>query len=300
MRFVSIVVLSFTMVVAPKDAVAKLRVVATLPDFAAIAQDLGGERVDVEALLKGTQDPHFADARPSMILAVNRADLLILIGLSLEAGWLPVLMTQSRNPNIQIGAQGYLDASQFITPKEVPARADRAMGDVHSGGNPHFYTAPEELFRVAQAIEQKLIELDPDGRNYFEKRWHEFSDKYSTKSAEWKTRLAPYAGTRVVVYHQSWVYMLDWMGFVRVGALEPKPGVSPSPRHVSQLLGQVKSQGVKFVFQEVYFPTSLSRVFANKAGAKLLVLPSMVGGAPDVMTIWDKFDRIVDEIVGRK
>ncbi len=278
-------------------ALAKLNVVTTLPDFAAIAAELGGERVEATALLKGTQDPHYADAKPSMILQVNRADLLVVIGLSLEAGWLPVLITQSRNAAIQVGSRGYLDASQFIAPKEVPVQLDRAMGDVHSGGNPHYYTSPVELFRIAEAMAGKLVELDPAGQSYFAARWAAFAERYRAKEAEWQRRLAPLRGTRVVVYHQSWIYLLDWLGFVRAGALEPKPGISPSPAHVSQLLNQVKAQQVKLVMQEIYHPTNLSRLFAEKAGARLLVLPSMVGAEPGLETIWQKFDRITDLIL---
>jgi zinc/manganese transport system substrate-binding protein len=279
-------------------AQAKLRVVTTLPDFASIASELGGDRVETHALLKGTQDPHYADAKPSMILKVNRAHLLIVIGLGLEVGWLPVLMTQARNSAIQVGAPGYLDGSQHISPKEIPARVDRAMGDVHSGGNPHYYTSPEELFRVARAIHHKLIELDPDGKKTYDSRWEAFSKRYQTRSAQWHRRISPLKGTRVVVYHRSWVYLIDWLGFKRVGALEPKPGLSPSLAHVRRLLGRGgsgpgKKDGVELVFQEVYHPTHLSRLFAQKAGARLVIVPSMVGAEPSIATIWDKFDRIV-------
>jgi zinc/manganese transport system substrate-binding protein len=281
----------------PSPAVAKLNVVTTLPDFAALATELGGDRVEAHALLKGTQDPHFADAKPSMILEVNRAELLVIIGLDLEAGWLPVLMTQARNDAIQIGAPGYLDASQFIVAKEVPTKLDRAMGDVHAGGNPHYYTSPDQLFLVAQAIHKKLLELDAEGRATYDERWAAFEKQYRAKTAVWQKRLAPYRGTQVVVYHQSWIYLLDWMDFVRAGALEPKPGISPSPSHVSQLLARVKAHDVQLVFQEIYHPTNLSRLFAQKAGAKLLILPSMVGAQPGIETIWQKFDRIVDLVL---
>ncbi len=293
-----LLVLGVLGVAAPASA--KLNVVTTLPDFAAIAQELGGERVNAEALLRGTQDPHFADAKPALIVKVNRADMLVNIGLGLEAGWLPVLMTQARNANIQVGAPGYLDGSQFVTAKEVPVKADRAMGDVHSGGNPHYYTAPDELFRVAQAISAKLVELDPEGRTYYQERWQAFATKYEQKVREWQAKLAPLRGTKVIVYHQSWTYFLDWAGLVEVGALEPKPGVSPSPSHVSRLFNQVKDQKVRFVLQEVYHPTSLSETFANKAGATLVVLPSMVGAADGIVTIWDKFDRIVNQLTTTK
>jgi zinc/manganese transport system substrate-binding protein len=284
-----------TLVTGP--AAAELRVVSTVPDFATIAAELGGDRVSTETLVQGTQDPHFADARPSLILKVNRADLLIVVGMGLEVGWLPVLMTQARNEKIQTGAKGYLDASQFIHPKAVVANVDRSMGDVHGGGNPHFYNSPAELYAVAKAIRDRLKTLDPEGAATYDKRWAAFDKRYAQKTAEWRNKIAPFKGTNVVVYHESWIYLIDWLGFEQAGALEPKPGVSPSPAHVGRLLNEVKSRNVKLVFQEVYHPTSLSKLFADKAGAKLLVLPSMVGGAKGVDTIWDKFDTIIAMIV---
>ena len=274
-------------------AQAKLRVVGTLPDFAAIASELGGDRVEADSLIQGTEDPHFVDAKPSHVLRVNKADLLICIGLGLESGWLPVLLTQARNGNVQVGARGYLDASQFVQAKDVPAKADRAMGDVHGGGNPHYYTSPPEMLRVSEAIYRKLVELDPAGRAEYDARWQAFSKKYKEKMAAWKAALTPFAGTKVVEYHKSWVYLLDWMGFTSVGALEPKPGIPPSPGHVTELLGQVRNQNVRFVFREIYHADSLSQVFASKAGARLLDLPTMVGAEPGIKTIWDKWDRVV-------
>lgn len=282
---------------APAEA--KVRVVGTLPDFAAIATELGGDRVEAESLIQGTEDPHFVDPKPSHILRVNRADLLISIGLGLESGWLPVLLTQARNGNVQVGASGYLDASQFVQAKEVPVKADRAMGDVHGGGNPHYYVSPPEMFKVSEAIYRKLVQLDPDGRAEYDKRWQAFSKKYQEKMAAWKAALAPLAGSKVVEYHKSWIYVLDWLGFTSVGALEPKPGIPPSPSHVTQLLMQVKDQGVRFVFREVYHSDSLSEVFAKKAGAKLLDLPTMVGAEPGIKTIWDKWDRVVQMLTAK-
>ncbi len=287
---------ALTLSLVPGLANAKLHVVGTLPDFADIATELGGDRVEAEALILGTEDPHFVDAKPSHVLRVNRADLLICIGLGLEGGWLPVLLTQSRNDKVQVGAAGYLDASAHIVAKDVPSRADRAMGDVHGGGNPHYYTSPPEMLRVAHAIHDKLVELDPDGRGSYDERWRMFEEKFREREAAWKSALAPLVGTKVVVYHKSWVYLLDWLAFVEVGALEPKPGIPPSPSHVAALLGVVKDQHVRFVFQEIYHPDRLSKLFAEKAGAKLLVLPSMVGAAPGIKTVWDKWDRIVAEV----
>jgi zinc/manganese transport system substrate-binding protein len=273
---------------------AELRVVSTLPDFAALAAELGGERVQAESLIRGTQDPHYVDAKPSFIVKVNRADLLIVIGLGLEAGWLPVLLTQARNGAVQPGGRGYLDASQVVTVREVPINPDRSMGDVHGGGNPHYYTSPAELYRVARAIHQRLLELDPDGAAVYQRRWQAFDEKYAARTTAWKRALAPLAGERVVVYHLSWIYLLRWAGLERAGALEPKPGIPPSAGQVTRLLARVRQRGVRYVLQEIYHPSRLSRVFAAKAGAELKILPSMVGAAPGIDTVWDKFDRIVE------
>jgi zinc/manganese transport system substrate-binding protein len=280
-------------------AEAKLRVVGTLPDFAVIASELGGDRVTTESLIAGTEDPHFVDAKPSHVLRVHNADLLVCIGMGLESGWLPVLLTQARNGKVQVGAPGYLDASRFVRAKDVPVNVDRAMGDVHGGGNPHYYASPPEMLAVSEAIYRRLVELDPAGRADYERRWQAFSAKYQQKMAAWKAALAPLAGSKVVEYHRSWVYLLDWMGFVSVGALEPKPGIPPSAAHVAALLMQTRNQSVRFVFREAYHSDRLSQVFATKARARLLDLPTMVGAEPGITTLWDKWDRIVARLTAK-
>lgn len=294
-RAITLVVL-FVVSIFPEAGRSELRVVSTLPDFASMARELGGERVLAESLIYGTQDPHYVDAKPSYILKVNRADLLIVIGLGLEAGWLPVLLTQSRNPAVQAGSAGYMDASEYVKLKEAPAVVSRDMGDVHGGGNPHYYTSPQELHAVARAIHERLVELDPAGKEYYQDRWDEFDSKYREKLSEWESALDPCRGSKVVVYHQSWIYLLDWAGFERVGALEPKPGIPPNPAHVSSLLQKSEAVGAEYVFQEIYHPTRTARLFAEKVGARHIVLPSMVGAEKDIDTIWDKFDRIVELI----
>jgi len=282
----------------PAGVQATLRVVGTLPDFASLARELGGERVEAEALIQGTEDPHFVDAKPSHVVRLHRADLLVCIGLGREAGWLPVLLTQSRNPRIQPGAAGYLDASSLVTPLEVPVKPDRAMGDVHGGGNPHYYTSPVELLAVARGISSRLAELDPAGRDHYARRWRDFEARYRAQLDLWAQQLLPLRGTKIVEYHKSWVYLVQWLGFVSVGALEPVPGVPPSPGHVARLLQQVQGQGIRFLFQEIYHQDNLSRVFASKSGARQLVLPSMVGAAPGTDTVLEKFGRIVQLIQG--
>lgn len=286
--------LTLAILLAPSLTTAKLRIVGTLPDFAAIATEIGGDRVHAESLIKGTQDPHYVDARPSMILRVNRADLLVCIGMGLEDGWLPVLLTQARNADIQIGQSGYLDASSVIRPLDVPVNPDRAMGDVHGAGNPHYFTSPLEMLQVARAIYGRLVQLDPEGRDHYTAGWKAFEKKYQAKMAAWKSRLAPIKGSRVIVYHESWIYLLEWAGLKKMGALEPLPGIPPNPSHVTRVLNRVREMDVGFVMQEVYHPTSLSKIFARKARSRLVILPSMVGAQPGIETLEDKFDRIVD------
>ncbi len=282
----------------PMPAAAVLRVVGTLPDFASLAAELGGDRVETEALIQGTEDPHFVDAKPSHVVRMHRADLLVCVGMGLESGWLPVLLTQSRNGAIQPGGPGYLDASQFITPRDVPVELSRAMGDVHGGGNPHYYNGPVEMLAVARAIHERIVQLDPAGKATYEALWQAFHARYQQKMTEWRGRLAPLQGAKVVEYHKSWAYLIDWLGFVSVGALEPVPGVPPSPGHVARLLQQVQGEKVQFLFQEVYHQDNLSKVFAKKSGARQMILPSMVGASPEIRTEIEKFDAIVRALAG--
>lgn len=289
--------LTLTTAMVPAPSQAKIRVVGTLPDFAAIASEIGGDRVEATSLIEGTQDPHFVDARPSMVVTMNRADLLVCIGMGLEDGWLPVLMTQARNRRILKGKPGWLDASTLISPMEVIANPDRSMGDVHGQGNPHYYTSPREMHKVARGIYERLVELDPAGTEQYERGWKDFSDRWRLREAEWLAALAPLKGTKVVVYHKSWIYLLNWAGLIEEAALEPVPGIPPGPAHVTRLLKSVRKQKIRFVIQEIYHPTSLSKVFASKAGARLLILPSMVGAEKNLRTIREKFDRIIELLV---
>ena len=268
----------------PSQGWAKVRVVATLPDFAQLAEELGGERVETQALILGTEDAHFVEPKPSHVVRLNQADMVILIGLELEIGWLPTLLTQSRNTKLQPGSVGYFDASTAITPKEVPLNVDRSMGDLHPGGNPHYYTSPVEMKLVAEALSARLMKMDPEGKSVYESRLQAFRAKHARKMKEWSEAAASLKGQNVVQFHKSWVYLLDWLGMKAVGDLEPKPGIPPSAGHVTKLLRLVQNQDVKFVLQTVYESRRLSKVFASKSGAKLLVMPSMVGSYPEVKT----------------
>ena len=275
-------------------ALAKVQVVVTIPDYGDLAKQVGGDHVKVTALLKPTQDPHFADATPSHLVALSRADLLVYTGMELESGWLPPLINNARNAKIANGAPGHLDVSTVIKALGIKkGMVDRAFGDIHPGGNPHFWTDPRNGLSIASEITRRLSEIDPENRENYEKGFAVFKQSLESKIAQWQEKLAPLKGTKVVVYHESWDYFLDWIGFEQAGTLEPKPGVPPSPGHVAKLIRQVKEKNVRLILQESFYPTNLSKVFADKTGAQLLVMPTMVGALPGT----DSYIELIDTMV---
>jgi zinc/manganese transport system substrate-binding protein len=278
--------------VSPASAV--VRVVSTIPDFSAIAKEVGGQLVETEALVKPTQDPHFVDAKPSLVVKLNRAHLLLVTGMDLERGWLPPLVTGARNSRIQKGSEGYLDCSTLIAPKEVKT-PDRAQGDVHPNGNPHYWIDPRNGILLARGIAERLMMIDPQNRASYMARRDRFIDRLEEKIADWAAKLTSLSGGKVVVYHESWVYFLDWAELRQAGALEPKPGIPPKPSHVAELLNRARDQEILFVLQESYYPTRVSQLYADKAGARLKVLPTMVGAAGTTDYI-DLVNRLVEEL----
>ena len=261
---------------APAAAMAKVKVVASLPDLAAIAREVGGTDVEVTSLALPTQDPHFVDARPSLALPLNRADLLVFNGLELEVGWLPNLVGNARNARIQSGGAGYLDASTVIAVKEAPKeRIDRSMGDIHPGGNPHYMLDPLNGARVGGAIARRLAALDPEHATGYTLREQAFRASAGLLAAEEARRFAalPAARRQVVTYHKSLVYLLDWLHVSEVDTLEPKPGIPPSPVHMAEVLGRMRSAGAHVIVQEDYYPATTGQQLAEKVPARLVVIP---------------------------
>lgn len=269
---------ALSILLTPSVALADLDVVATTPDLAAVAKEIGGDHVEVTALALPTQDPHFVDARPHLALALARADLLIAVGLGLEAGWLPTLQTGARNGDIQRGARGFLEASTLVGLLDVPTeRVDRSMGDVHPGGNPHFMYDPRRVARVARGIARKMGELDPENRQAYESNASAFVARVDRERARWERELAPLRGQAVVPYHRSMSYLADWLGLELVEHLEPRPGIAPNPRHVARVLAAARSRHARMILQESFYPTSTSRLVAEQSGAPLVVIPSGPG-----------------------
>jgi zinc/manganese transport system substrate-binding protein len=287
-------VLAFSMlatVAVSRPAAAALQVVTTTADLGALAQEIGGDRITVTALAKGYQDPHFVDPKPSFILAVSRADLLIVIGRELEIGWLPPLINSSRNAKIQPGGRGYLDASMNVKILEIPTgQITRAMGDVHPSGNPHYWLEPENGRRIAQAIRDKLSELSPADRAYFAQRYGDFNARLAEAEKRWTAAMAPYKGVKIVTYHRSWPNFMEHFGLDVIGYVEPKPGVPPSPTHTLELIAEMKSEGAKIIIVEPYFDLKTAQSIANQVGGKVLVLAPSVGGVKEASDYIKLFD----------
>jgi len=264
---------------APGAAAKKLNVVTSTTDMAALAQEVGGDKISVESLAKGYQDPHFVEAKPSFLLKLRHADLLISVGLQLEIGWLPPLITQCGNGRIQPGAGGYLDASQFAQILDIPTGPiSRALGDVHPLGNPHYWLDPDNGRRIAKGIAAKLSEMDPADQAYFQQRLADFEKRLSEAEKRWEAQMAPFRGRKIVTYHNSWPNFAHHYGLDVVGYVEPRPGIPPTPGHTFQLIQMMKRENVKVLIMEPYFDSKTPNSIGAATGAKVLVLMPSVGG----------------------
>ena len=279
-------------------AAAPLKVVATTQDLAALAREVGGDRVAVEAIAMGYQDPHFVEAKPSFILKFSRADLLIVVGRELEIGWLPPLINNSRNSKIQVGAPGYLDPSAGVKILEIPSgQLTRAMGDVHPSGNPHYWLDPGNGRAIARAIRDRLTQLDPAGKATFAQRYDDFDKRLAVAERRWDAAMAPYKGTKVVTYHRSWPNFTDRFGLNTIGYVEPKPGVPPSPAHTIDLIAEMKRQQIKVIIIEPYFDSKTPKQIAAQTGATVLTMAPSVGGMPGTEDYIKLFDYNINLLV---
>jgi zinc/manganese transport system substrate-binding protein len=290
-------------VFSPSRADAKLRVVASIETLADLAREVGGGRIDVESLARGYQDPHFVQAKPSLVLTLNRADALLYVGLDLEVGWLPPLVQQSRNSKIQTGQAGNIDCASAIAVRDIPnipADQLRAMGDVHPMGNPHYWIPPDNALAIVRMLAKRFTALDPAGGPEFEKRAGDFTARLRNRIVEWAKRAAPLRGEKLVTYHKSWSYVATWLGLVEVGYIEPKPGIPPTANHTAQLIQLMKQQGVKLIVLESFYPSSLANIIGREAGARVLSLPSDVGASPTIRAYSDLVDAIVSALTAAK
>jgi zinc/manganese transport system substrate-binding protein len=283
---------------AAPAAAQKLNVMTTTEDLASIATAVGGDRLTVDTIARGYQDPHFVEAKPSFILKLQRADLLIVVGRELEVGWLPPLVNQSRNTKIQPGGAGYLDASLQARILDIPqGQVTRAMGDVHPLGNPHYWLDPDNGKIIAAAIAAKLGSLRPSDKGYFDQQLAAFNARVDAGRQRWLSAMAPYKGLKVVTYHRSYTNLADRFGLDVIGYVEPRPGIPPTPQHTLDLINEMKRQSVKVILVEPYFDLKTPNSIARSTGAQVVVLPPSVGGVKAITDYVGLFDYDVNLLV---
>jgi zinc/manganese transport system substrate-binding protein len=283
--------LVFAAFVPTASADSKIQIMTATTDLAALAEEVGGDKVAVESIARGYQDPHFVEAKPSFLLKLRHADLLIVVGLELEIGWLPPLITQSTNPKIQVGAPGYFDASRFARILEIPTGVvTRAEGDVHPLGNPHYWLDPENGLRIAKGIQTKLSEMRPNDAAYFAQRYQDFEQRIKQADEKWLAEMKPYAGRKIVTYHRSWPNFAEHFHLDVVGYVEPRPGIPPSPQHTVELISLMKRDGVKVIGVEPYFDLKTPNAVARDTGGKVVVLTPSVGGEKEITDYFKLFD----------
>jgi len=281
--------------ILPLSAYAKVRIVTTTQDLSAIAQAIGGDAVDIYSLTPGTRDPHFAQAKPSMIRRVFRADLLLLIGAEMEIGWLPSLLQSARNGKVLPGNLGYLDLSLSVPLLGKPkGPVSRDMGDVHVQGNPHYWLNPNNGLLIAKAIAQRLSEIDENNAAIYQKNLNDFRVKLTNKIAHWKLSLSSLKTQPVIAYHTSFIYLADIFGFRIVNQVEPKPGISPTASHLNKLVSQINRNKIKLLIIEPYYERKSADYLKKKTGIQIVVLPQSVGAIDTIKNYFDLFDGIVD------
>ncbi|HVN48439.1 MAG TPA: zinc ABC transporter substrate-binding protein [Bacteroidota bacterium] len=271
----------------------KLHVVGTYGYINDIVQRIGKDRVETIALARGDYNPHIIIPKPSYIAKVRNADLLIINGGQLEIGWLPQIIKQANNGAVQPGERGFLDLSQSIHLIDVPTSVSRELGDVHPEGNPHFFTDPENIPLIANAITARLSELDPSNKSFYEANNKELYGYWQQKMNEWNEKLKPLKGEKIVEYHKIFDYFLHRFGFTIVGTIEPLPGIPPTTKHIADVEQLIQREGVKFILQDVYNPQDASVYLSKKLNVKMIVLPHDVGAVKEADNVFSVFDEIV-------
>ncbi len=274
-----------------------IKVVTTTMDTRSIAEMIGGNKVSVQNIATGYQNPHFVDPKPSYIISISNADLFVTIGLDLETGWSPQLLASSRNPKIQKGSPGYVDASETVGLLQVPSSLNRGEGDIHIYGNPHYWLDPMNGKVIARNIANGLERIDPVGKAYYEANLAAFYVRIDTKLKEWEAKMAPYKGSKIIAYHNEWVYFERRFGLQIVDFMEPKPGIPPSPSQLVKVINEVTANKIKVIISSPYFTTSSSDVVAKQTGVKELTLATSTGAFPSIKNYFDLFDYDIDQLV---
>ncbi len=294
-RFITYALLLMTL---PVIAEAKLRVFACEPEWAALASEIGKDLIETHSATTALQDPHYIQARPSLIAKVRRADLVVCSGSQLEIGWLPVLLNKANNPKVLPGNAGYLETSSLVRRLEVPASVDRSQGDMHPQGNPHVQMNPHNISQIASALAQRLAQLDSKHADAYQSGLQDFLQRWNRATGEWEVRAKPLAGKRVIPHHKSWAYLEDWLHLQEVANLEPVPGIPPTAGHLSTLLTQFGNAGADFIIRAPFQNDKASKWLSERTGIPALMLPLTVGGSEGARDLFSFFDDILDRLLG--
>jgi zinc/manganese transport system substrate-binding protein len=281
----------------PLAARADLDVFACEPEWAALAEEIGGELVEAESATTALQDPHYVQARPSLIADVRRADLVVCSGAQLEIGWLPALLRKANNRNVLPGSPGYFEASLFVERLGATGSADRAEGDIHPQGNPHVQTNPHNLALIARALADRMAELDAENAARYRRGFEAFDTRLKEAIARWEAKAAPLAGMRVITHHKSWIYLEDWLGLTEVANLEPIPGLPPTTGHLSQLVSRFGDGGADVIIRSPYQDARASEWLSQRTGIPAIVLPLTVGGTEEATDLFALYENIIDRLL---
>jgi zinc/manganese transport system substrate-binding protein len=289
--------LALSLAVLSSPVYAALNVFACEPEWGALAQELGGDKLSVVSATTAKQDPHRIEARPSLIARIRNADLLICSGSELEVGWLPLLLTQSGNDRIQPGSPGFIEASQYVVKLEVPKVVDRSLGDIHPAGNPHVHLDPRNIAKVAEVMTSRLSEIDHANEAFYKARAESFGKRWQEAIQSWQKKAAPLKGMPIVVYHKDMSYFINWAGMREAGSLEPKPGIPPTPTHLAELVERMKRAPAKVVVYSAYNDPRAAEFLSQRANIPNVMLPFTVGGTPKAKDLFGLFDDTIDRLL---
>lgn len=286
------------LLLAPLTAHANLNIFACEPEWAALARELGGGKVEVSSATNALQDPHYLQARPSLIAKVGRADLIVCSGAQLEIGWLPMLLRKGNNPDVMPGSPGFLDASEYVKRLDVSADYDRSRGDVHPQGNPHIQTNPHNILLVAAAMTERMVELDHANQGLYQQNLADFSQRWTSAIANWEKRATVLRGKTVITHHKSWVYLEAWLGLIQVATLEPVSGIPPTASHLGSLLDRFGDKGADYIIRAPFQSEKPSEWLSQRTGIPAVLLPLTVGGSDEATNLFTWFDDIINRLLG--
>jgi zinc/manganese transport system substrate-binding protein len=289
--------LMFTLGLFSSTAYANLRVFACEPEWAAVAHEIGGDALQLDVATTPDQDVHYIQARPSLIAAVRRADMVFCTGADLEVGWLPVLLRQAGNGKVQPGQPGYFEAASAVKLLEIPTSVDRSQGDIHPFGNPHIQTDPRNILAVATALSDRLAQIDVPNAKLYHERLHDFAERWKQAMARWTEQTKPLAGMQIIAHHRGYLYLENWLGLEEVGTLEPKPGLEPTTGHLVEIVDQASTKHVQAIVRSSYESSRASDWLSNRTGVKTIVVPHTVGSVPGTDTLFSMFDVIVARLL---